>query len=178
MKILILTGSARVKGTSSYLAEKFADGAISAGHEVRRFDCALLNLRDCTGCGGCLENGGECVFRDGMDIVKPAILAADVVVFATPVYYFGMSAQLKSTVDRFYSMNESLMSSKKKSVLLVTCADDTPDTASALVDHWSKVIEYFGWEDAGKLIACSCTEKEALVGSEYEKLAEKMGAQI
>lgn len=100
MKIIILQGSPNKKGSTSILAESFTKGALEAGHKVERFDLAKMNIHPCIGCVACGYEG-PCVQKDDNQQIREAILGADMVVFATPLYYYGMSAQLKIVVDRF-----------------------------------------------------------------------------
>ena len=94
MKIVVLTGSPHKKGTSALLADAFIAGAEAAGHSVTRFDCAFLHIGGCRGCDACRKSGGVCVQRDDMAEILPALIAADLVAFVSPIYYFGLSAQL------------------------------------------------------------------------------------
>lgn len=100
MKILVLAGSPHKNGTSNTLVREFARGAEEAGHSVKIYDAAKGNIRPCLGCDRC-GMAGDCVQKDDGNAVLAELLASDMVVFATPVYYFGMSAQLKTVVDRF-----------------------------------------------------------------------------
>ena len=88
MKIVVLTGSPHKKGTSALLADAFIAGAEAAGHSVTRFDCAFLHIGGCRGCDACRKSGGVCVQRDDMAEILPALLAADLVAFVSPIYYF------------------------------------------------------------------------------------------
>ena len=115
--ILILTGSPRKNGTSNLLAEQFEQGAISCGNKVKKFDTAFLNISSCVGCEVCRNNQTSCFKKDDFDEIKDVILNSDIVVFVTPVYYFGMSAQLKMVIDRFHSISKELQRKAKKSVL-------------------------------------------------------------
>lgn len=104
MKILVLTGSPRKNGNSNTLADNFIKGATEAGHEIVRFDAAQKDVHPCIACNSCGMNG-PCVFKDDFEFVRKHIADADMVVFATPMYYFGFSAQLKTVIDRFYAIN-------------------------------------------------------------------------
>ena len=92
MKIVVLTGSPRLNGNTNHMASQFIKGAEEAGHNVVRFDAAFKNVHPCIACNRCGMNG-ECVFKDDFEFVKANIVDADAVVFATPMYYFGISAQ-------------------------------------------------------------------------------------
>ena len=87
MKVLILHGSAHKNGTTEQLADEFARGAADAGHEVSSIKLRDKTIRDCTGCGACQVNGGKCVQKDDMAEICREMLAADVIVLASPVYF-------------------------------------------------------------------------------------------
>ena len=84
------------------LAEQFAKGAKEAGHNVEILDAAHMDMHPCIGCDHCGMNG-ECVHKDDNRIIRDALLESDMVVFVTPIYYFGMSAQLNMVIVRCYS---------------------------------------------------------------------------
>ena len=106
MKILVITGSPRKNGNSNTLAEHFIKGAQEAGHEVVRFDAAFKEVHPCIGCNRCGMNG-PCVFKDDFEFIRKHIVDADLVAFATPMYYFGISAQIKAVIDRFYAITST-----------------------------------------------------------------------
>ena len=108
MKILVLTGSPRKKGNSATLANHFIKGAEEAGHTVERFDAAFKKVHPCIACNSCGMNG-PCTFKDDFEFVRKHIIDADCVVFATPMYYFGISSQLKAVIDRFYAINGQML---------------------------------------------------------------------
>lgn len=113
MKIVVLTGSPHKKGTSALLADAFIAGAEAAGHSVTRFDCAFLHIAAAVGAtpagsrAACASSGT--IWAE----ILPALIAADLVAFVSPIYYFGLSAQLKAAIDRFYAANAQLMGGKK-----------------------------------------------------------------
>lgn len=107
MKILILTGSPHKKGTSNTLVGEFMRGAKEAGHIAEVYDCAYGDIHPCYGCDRCGMNG-ECIQKDDGNRVLKKLLDSDAVVFATPVYYFGMSVRLKMMIDRFYAKNGAI----------------------------------------------------------------------
>lgn len=113
MKILVLTGSPRKGGNSNTLADNFIRGAEEAGHQVFRFDAAFKEVHPCIGCNKCGMNG-PCIFKDDFEFVRQHIVDADMVVFATPMYYFGISAQLKAVIDRFYAINGQIHRPKNR----------------------------------------------------------------
>lgn len=117
MKIVIFEGSPNRNGSTHLLAESFANGAREAGHRVQIVDAAHAKIHPCTGCIHCGYEG-PCVQKDEMETIRPMILEADMLVFATPLYYYGMSAQLKTLIDRFCSFNGSIQRKHMRSALL------------------------------------------------------------
>ena len=94
MKIVVLGGSPNKKGSTHILADCFRQGAEEAGHAVEMIDIAHADIHPCIGCIHCGYEG-PCVQKDDVEIIRKKILDADMLVFATPLYYYGMSAQLK-----------------------------------------------------------------------------------
>ena len=176
MKILVITGSPRKKGNSNTLAENFIKGAEEAGHRVVRFDSAFKNVHSCIACGKCGMNG-ECVFKDDFEFVRNNIVDADAVVFATPMYYFGVSAQIKAVIDRFYAIN-SQIHRPKKSVLILTYADTAAKSAEPIISHYETLLNYLGWSDAGKIIASGVWTEGDVNHTEYPQKAYELGKSI
>ena len=105
MKILLLTGSPRAKGNSAAMAAAFAEGAQSAGHEVVRFDVAKMKVNGCLGCEYCHTKGdGKCVQKDDMVQIYEHLADCDMIVFASAVYYWTLTAQLQAALHRFYAI--------------------------------------------------------------------------
>ena len=176
MKILVLTGSPRKNGNSNTLADSFIKGATEAGHEVVRFDSAFKNVHPCIACNRCGMDG-DCVFNDDFNFVRENIVDADVVVFASPMYYFGVSAQLKAVIDRFYAINGKIHA-PKKAVLLMTYANTRPSQAVPIESHYEVLLDYLGWTDAGRVIASGVWPVGAVNGTEYPEQAYKLGKNI
>ena len=155
MKIVALQGSPNVDGSTAILVEEFARGACEAGHAVERIDVADLDVRTCGGCVACGYEG-PCVQHDAMGAVRSSLLAADMVVFATPLYYYGMSAQLKTVVDRFCSFNASLTARRLKSALLAVAWNADDWTFEALAAHYKTLVRYLDLDDCGMVLGHGC----------------------
>lgn len=95
MKILVIESSPHQHGSSNLLAGEFIRGAKESGHEVTVFDAGHADLHPCLGCGAC-GMAGPCVQKDDMAAFQEQLMASDMAVFVTPLYYFGFSAQLKT----------------------------------------------------------------------------------
>ena len=118
--VLILEGSPRVNGNSSILSSEFACGAEEAGCRVERVHVARKKVAGCLGCNACYRNGGACVQKDDMQEIREKMLAADVIVLASPIYFYSMTAQMKAVIDRTYAFYQELAG--KTFYFLITCA--------------------------------------------------------
>ena len=98
-KVLILAGSPRKGGNSDILCDAFAKGAAEAGHQVEKIYVQQLRIGGCMACYGC-RGTGVCVQKDDMASVLEKLIAADVIVLATPVYFYSMDGQMKTLIDR------------------------------------------------------------------------------
>ena len=176
MKILVITGSPRKSGNSAMLADHFIKGAKEAGHEVVRFDAAFKKVHPCIACNSCGMNG-PCVFKDDFEFVRDHIVGADCVVFATPMYYFGISAQLKAVIDRFYAINGSIHV-PKKAVLLMTYANTAASEAVPIKSHYEVLLRYLGWTDAGLVIAPGVWPVGAIRHTRFPEQAYRRGKSI
>lgn len=176
MKILVLTGSPRKNGNSATLADHFIKGAKEAGHEVVRFDAAFKKVHPCIACNSCGMNG-PCVFKDDFEFVRKHIVEADCVVFATPMYYFGISAQLKAVIDRFYAINGSIHV-PKKAVLLMTYANTAASEAVPIKSHYDVLLKYLGWTDAGQIVAPGVWPAGAIRHTPFPEQAYRLGKSI
>lgn len=176
MKILVLTGSPRKNGNSNTLADNFVKGAEEAGHEVVRFDAAFKEVHPCIGCNSCGMNG-PCIFKDDFEFVRQHIVDADMVVFATPMYYFGISAQLKAVIDRFYAVNGQIHR-PKKAALLMTYANTAASEAEPIKSHYKTLLNYLGWTDAGQIIASGVWPVGAVNRTEYPEQAYELGKSL
>ena len=104
-KVVILLGSPRKDGNTAALAERIAEGAAGAGADVETVCLADLDIAPCTGCEGCHKPGADgCVIKDDMQDLYPKLAGAASIVYASPVYWFTVSAQLKAAMDRCYGL--------------------------------------------------------------------------
>ena len=99
-KVLILSGSPRKGGNSDILCDEFAKGATESGHNVEKIHVSEKNIHPCIACYHCSKNSGACVFKDDMAEILQKMIDADVLVLASPVYFYSIDAQLKAVIDR------------------------------------------------------------------------------
>lgn len=176
MNILVITGSPRKNGNSNTLATNFIQGAKEAGHTVHRFDAGLSKVHPCTACNSC-NMDGPCIFDDDFNFVREHIITADLVALASPMYYFGFSAQLKSVIDRFYAINGQIHV-RKKAVLMVTYADHSDKKERPIRTHYDMLLDYLGWENAGIIIAPGMWPIGAINNSPFPKQAYELGKKL
>ena len=177
MKILVITGSPNPEGTSALLAERFISGAEASGHTVIRFDAAQEEIAPCRVCRSCRKDRGKCVFTDSMDSLKKEMLDADVVVFASPTWYFGVSSHMKLVLDRMYAIDSELHR-PMKAVIMLTCADKRKEALAGSIQSFQSIIGYLGWEMAGLVAAAGCFARADIEKTRFPELAYQLGENI
>ena len=179
MKILVLTGSPHKNGTTALLADEFCSGALQSSHEIIRIDAGELKVNPCIGCNHCLKNEGKCVYEyDDMIEIIPHLFTVDAVVLVSPLYYFGMTAQLKRVIDRFYSVNSLLRKDTKKLYLISAGADTDEWAMDAIKSHYKCLCKYLNWQEGGELLAYGLSTRQDAENSEYKSMARELGKEI
>lgn len=176
MKILVLTGSPRKNGNSNILADNFIKGATEKGHKVFRFDSAFKDVHPCIGCNKCGMDG-PCVFNDDFSFVREHIVDADLVVFVTPMYYFGISAQLKAVIDRFYAINGKIHV-PKKAALFMTYANNSKHDELPIRTHYEVLLDYLGWKDTGRFVVPGVWTAGSINRTDYPKKVYEFGKSL
>lgn len=177
MKLVIITGSHRPGSNSSALAAEFGRGAKEAGHEVFTFHAATKNIHPCIGCNVC-NMDGACIFKDDMSDLRQPLIDADAVLAATPMYYFGFSAQIQAVFDRFYSFNPHITKPKDCYLIVSLCGGDAK-TAAGIEQQYEIMANFLHWNMKGKIIATQlCPEKAAIADAHLMATAYNMGKKI
>ena len=177
MKIVILEGSPNKNGSTHMLAEQFRKGAEEAGHSVQVIDAAHADIRPCTGCIHCGYEG-PCVQKDDVSEIRQKILDADMLVFATPLYYYGMSAQLKTLIDRFCAFNSSIQRKHMKSALLSVAWNSDDWTFEALEAHYDTLVRYLNLKDQGRVLGKGCGTPSMTSRSKYLQISYELGRNL
>lgn len=157
MKIVILNGSPRKGGNTEIMIKAFSDAAST--HTVVALNVAAMNIRGCLGCKYCYAHQGECVQKDDMQKVFAELKDADMVVFASPIYWFDISAQLKTVIDRLYAGGSTGFHFHKTALLLDAGADHVFDAAIA---QYKAMTSYLKWEDMGIITIPDMAEKGSM----------------
>lgn len=177
MKIVILEGSPNREGSSNMLARGFMQGAEEAGHSVQMIDAAHANIHPCTGCIYCGYEG-PCIQKDEVGQIRRIIQESDMLVFVTPLYYYGMSAQLKTLIDRFCAFNSSIQRKRMKSALLSVAWNNDGWTFEALEAHYKTLVHYLNLTDMGMVLGRGCGTPEMTRRSKFPKLAYELGRSL
>lgn len=152
-KIIILNGSPRKSGNTAALTAAFTKGAEEAGNTVTEFFLGSMNIHSCKGCfGGGKNCDSPCVQKDDMDKIYPVYKEADIVVLASPLYYWTISGQLKSAFDRLFAVAEcdpDYRNPKKNSVLIMAAEGYGFEESEYWYDRLEK---HLGWNSLGKIL--------------------------
>lgn len=154
-KIVVLNGSPRKKGNTSALVREFTKGAESAGHTVTEFFLDSMNIHGCKGCfGGHGSKDCPCVQQDDMNKIYPVVRECDVIVLATPLYYWNMSGQIRTAIDRLFALEEGggnlLRGHDRASALLMAAEGNGFEDVLPYYDH---LMEHLKWKNLGHVLA-------------------------
>lgn len=177
MKVLVIESSPHKTGSSNLLAKNFVRGAKEAGNTVTVFDVASANIHPCLACEAC-GMSGPCTQKDDMEKLKELILQSEMIVFVTPLYYFGMSAQLKIAIDRCYSFNSMLHAKDLKTALIAAAWDSNEKKMQPLVEHYRMICRYLGFKDMGMTLGLGCGTPSMTQRTVYPQKAYELGKSI
>lgn len=178
--IVILNGSPRRKGNTSALVKAFREGAESAGHTVREFFLHDMNIHGCQGCfGGNSSRECPCVQKDDMNEIYPAAKACDVIVLASPLYYWTLSGQLRTAIDRLFALEEgddNLLRGHDRSCALLMAAEGSDfEDAARYFDHLANRLR---WNNLGHVLAGGNNDTGDIEGKPELQAAYDLGASI
>ena len=175
-KVLILSGSPRKDGNSDILCNEFMRGAIESGNEVEKIRVAEKKIGFCTGCYAC-RNTGVCAIKDDMDEVMQKLIDADVIVLASPVYFYSIDAQLKALIDRTVCRWTEVKD--KEFYYIMTAADsgiESMETTLACFRGYADCVE--GAKEMGVIYGTGVYEKGEIKDKKAMLEAYEMGKRI
>ena len=175
MKVVILFGSPRKNGNTIQLVRTMIDALKKNGHKVRMFYLNDLDIRPCQGCYICVKDAA-CKINDDMKKIRKYIMESDTIVYATPIYWFGPSAQLKLFMDRSIAFMDSDYNSRiagKKAVTLITFADNDIDTCRPAIEMFKKTLSLLNLDYAGRIEVPGCTER-GIINEGYKEKIKKL----
>lgn len=168
-KVLVVNSSGRAKSNSSLLGDKVAEGARANGGEAEVVGIGRMDIKPCTGCEACLSGvEHHCVIDDDMRGLYPAVMAADVIVFSSPVYWFNLCGQMKQFIDRLFAVavkpgvdGKTLLSGKKLAAILVY-GDEDPYLSGAVnaIRSIQDICRYAGAAWGGALYTAAYDQGE------------------
>lgn len=179
-KIVVLNGSPRKTGNTSALVKAFTEGAESAGHTVMEFFLDSMNIHGCKGCfGGHSGQECPCVQKDDMAKIYPAVKDCDVVVFATPLYYWNMSGQIRTAIDRLFALEEGdsnlLRGNGRSSALLMAAEGHGFEDVVLYYDH---LMEHLRWKNLGHILAGGNMDVGDIAGKKELDEARNLGKTV
>ena len=158
MNILILSGSPRKGGNTDLLVEAFVKGA-SQKHHVELVSVRDYKVNPCMGCNACFRNEQHtCAQKDDMPLVYEKMSQANMLVIASPVYFYGLSAQLKAVIDRCHNPIRDTFHIKKMAILLVGAAT-LPELFGSILTQYQLCLNFFKQEDAGRVLVRGVKDK-------------------
>lgn len=173
MKILILNGSPRPNGNTKKMIDAFSEGAMSSGHQIDVVDVCKKKINGCLACEYCHTKGhGACIQKDDMQEVYDLLKEAEMLVIASPIYYHGISGQLKCVIDRFYSATYPKGPAHLKKSAIILSSGATKQYEGALFSYQGDFLDYLGLENMGVF-----TVPGSVSTAELEKL-RKAGAKL
>lgn len=146
MNILVISGSPRVGGNTEIMVDAFVEGAKENGNEVMVKKLSSLHVAPCKSCEYCFTHDGACVQKDDMAEIIAAVNEADMIVFASPIYWFGMSAQTKAVIDRLYALAKKGFHPRYTALLLDS---GSPGVYDGPIAEYKATGSYLHWEDKG-----------------------------
>ncbi len=175
--ITVLIGSPRRNGNTALLAESFAKGARD-GNTVELLRAADYCINPCLGCNACyLNEGHACAQRDDMALIYQKLMRTDTLVIASPVYFYGVSAQLKALVDRLHTPLRNEFHIKQLGLILVGAAS-LPNLFDPIVIQYRMICEFFSLEDIGMVLVPSAREAGDVLTGDGLKRAYELGTSI
>ena len=170
MKIAIFNGSPRKENTTA-MVKAFIEGAAAAGHEAEELQVGKMKIAGCLACEYCHTKGnGTCIQKDDLEKIIPAYTEADMIVFASPVYYFTMTAQMEAAIQRVYCIGKPLKA--KKAALLLSSG--SPGVYDGAIAQFKAYMSYAGIEVAGIITANGAENKSAAKLAEIKAFVESL----
>ncbi len=172
MKIISIFGGPRKKGNTATILGWVEEELKTLGHQIERINLSSKKVNGCVGCHKCKDNLIEpgCVQKDDGTFIIDRMVASDVVIYASPLYYWGFSAQMKALIDRCHCLYRGVCGSPEHTsfvegqshALIVTAADPFENNAEQILTTFQRILVYDKAYSAGELLVCNCTTPDEL----------------
>jgi len=180
MNTVILFGSPRKEGNTIQIVNAFAQVLKEKGVSVRMLYLNDMNIRPCQGCGVCLPKG-VCRINDDMKDIRKYILESDIIVYATPVYWFNISGQLKLVIDRTFAFMDENYNSRiagKKAVTIMTCGTENVKECEHIITMFKMIFDLQKLEYAGNIIATGCSPGAVSIKNEFLEKSRELAKSL
>lgn len=175
-KVLVLSGSPRKNGNSDLLCDQFIKGAREAQHEVTKVFLTDQVIHYCVACDGCRRHHGQCVIKDDMSKILEQMIQADVIVLASPVYFYSMDGQMKTMIDRTISRYTEIR--HKEFYFIATAADSAKSSLHRTIEGFRGFIDCLpGAKEKGVIYGTGVWKKGDVLNSSLMKEAYELGLQ-
>ena len=175
--ITILMGSSRKNGNTAALTRAFAEG-VSGEHQVRILSVADYRILPCSGCNACYRSDGHrCIQQDDMTQIYAILQETDILAAASPVYFYGISAILKTLIDRLHTPARSSFRIQKLGLLLVG-ASALPDLFEPILMQYRMILRYFSLESIGTVLVRGVCNPGDILKTTALSEARALGASI
>ncbi|MDL2253548.1 flavodoxin family protein [Ruminococcaceae bacterium OttesenSCG-928-I18] len=177
-KILILNGSPRRGGNTETLVDAFIEGTLEAGHTATKCNLGQMDVGPCIGClKGGKDSQNPCTQKDDMAKIYPHFKQADIVVFASPLYCWGFTAQLKAAIDRLFAvMEETGTFPGKECLMLIAAEGQDEENFEPMHAYYEHLTSRLGWQDKGRLFAGGVYQLGDIEGKPVLQQAKQLGA--
>ena len=175
-KVLVISGSYRKGGNSDTLCDEFIKGAKEAGHNVEKINLADKNIGYCRGCYACASTG-HCFQKDDVEEILDKMTDADVILMATPVYFYAMCGQMKTLIDR--TVPRYMKMKDKDLYFIMTAAETNPKNLERTMEEFRGFMDcYEGFREKGAVYAVGVYERGEVNGTKFINEAYEMGKNI
>jgi len=178
VKIVALMGSPRKGSNTDTLLDEFIKGAKKAGKTVDKLSVYDLKIQPCVDCRTCKREPYACKIKDDMQRVYTLLSAADLIVFATPVYWWGPSAPMKLLIDRMRPFGSSNRKLKGKKAVLIAPSGDAPETVQVIVQQFEKIFRLLGVNFTDKIMVQAYNTGDIQQNQTVLKQAYELGERI
>ena len=179
-KIVILNGSPRRNGNTSALVQKFTEGTESVGNTVTEFFLDKMDIHGCKGCfGGHSSRECPCVQKDDMSKIYPVVKECDVIVLATPLYYWNMSGQIRTAIDRLFALEEgdgNLLRGHGRASALLMAAEG--NGFEDVLTYYGNLMKHLKWKNLGHVLAGGNGDVGDISGKPELEQAYELGKSI
>lgn len=176
-KVLILSSSPRKGGNSELLCDQFISGALEAGHNAEKILFKNKKINYCTGCGTCVTRGKGCSQKDDMPEILEKMIAADVIVMATPVYFYTMCGQMKTLIDRTCARYTEIVN--KEFYFILTAADNNKQAMNRTIEEFRGFTSCLtGAKEKGVIYGTGAWKIGEIKTGDAMKTAYEMGMKV